>query len=170
MSGTLSDRKDRRGYFIFLGAGILILAVIVAIPLLRSWRSQSAVEQAPVMAKDEASEVEVAAPLYPPQVRRDLLERELKEAWRAQIMLQSSTNAAAARNTSGLERDVKDAARANLAASAGVTSNNPGLERDLKELWHAQIMANIQATSEDTTGLERDLKALWHAAVSAQAP
>jgi hypothetical protein len=164
MSGTLSESTDRRSFFILMGAGILILAVIIAIPLLRSLSSQGAIEQAPAAVEEKAPD------LYPPQVRRDLLERELKEAWRAQILLQGAMSAAAARDASGLERDVKDAARVNLAAGAAVTSASPGLEQDLKAPWHTQMRANHQASGEDRSGLERDLKALWHAVLATLAP
>jgi hypothetical protein len=68
------------------------------------------------------------------------LERELKEAWRAQLVIQSYQNATHNASEPGrdlLEQDLKEAWRAQMSEESGPDL----LERDLKEIWQAQVLA-----------------------------
>jgi hypothetical protein len=149
MNRRFEGVSDKRLLFVLSGSVILMLAVLAA-QWVRTAALGTDIERqfAPAQA-DSVSELEEEAALSGGASgwSGDLLERELKDAWRAQVTIQGYPVTAAG---DLLETDLKDAWRVQMAAEGGQSmapmqdSSAPGwdlLERDLKEAWRAQLLA-----------------------------
>jgi hypothetical protein len=138
MNIKLAEALDKRVVSILAGAVVLILMAAIATVSFRAATPQISAEMqhAPVDTGDASEESANPAP----DIDVSGLERELKEAWRAQIVIQSYQNAVQTASEPGrdlLEQDLKEAWRARLSEESGPDL----LERALKEAWRAQLLA-----------------------------
>lgn len=140
MNRRLEGASTKRLFTVLAGSTLLILVVLAVqlFPVPVFWTGQDrqrvpavSSNSVPPDAMSEDNTWESAG---------DLLERDLKEVWRSQLLIQNYQNAARDISESEqdlLERDLKDAWRAQMSEE----SRPDLLERDLKELWRAQMLA-----------------------------